>query len=116
MESPADWQQLYWEKHLQNCVHEAAEVALRPTFSGRISSINVSGPFVFLRYSNIQWLIDSQGWGLRAGEHILRGTFVCEYIGEIVDPEEANKRQNRYGKEGCSYVHDIYHSTYLFSI
>ncbi|KAG7579824.1 Leucine-rich repeat [Arabidopsis thaliana x Arabidopsis arenosa] len=40
--SPADWQQLYWEKHLQNCVDEAAEVALRPTFSGRICSINVS--------------------------------------------------------------------------
>ncbi|CAE5991497.1 unnamed protein product [Arabidopsis arenosa] len=42
VESPADWQQLYWEKHLQNCVDEAAEVALRPTFSGRICSINVS--------------------------------------------------------------------------
>ncbi|XP_010495908.1 PREDICTED: NACHT, LRR and PYD domains-containing protein 5-like isoform X1 [Camelina sativa] len=42
VESPADWQHLYWEKHLQNCVDEAAEVALRPTFSGRICSINVS--------------------------------------------------------------------------
>ncbi|VVA99819.1 unnamed protein product [Arabis nemorensis] len=45
---PADWQQLYWEKHLQNCVDEAAEVAMRPTFSGRISSINVSDKI--LRY------------------------------------------------------------------
>ncbi|KFK40400.1 hypothetical protein AALP_AA3G368500 [Arabis alpina] len=45
---PADWQQLYWEKHLQNCVDEAAEVAMRPTFSGRISSINVSAKI--LRY------------------------------------------------------------------
>ncbi|CAG7900424.1 unnamed protein product [Brassica rapa] len=44
----ADWQQLYWEKHLQNCVDEAAEVAMRPTFSGRISSIHVSDKI--LRY------------------------------------------------------------------
>ncbi|KAL1212178.1 Histone-lysine N-methyltransferase SUVR5 [Cardamine amara subsp. amara] len=50
---------------------------------------------------------ESKGWGLRASEHILRGTFVCEYIGEILHPEEANKRRNRYGKEGCSYIHDI---------
>ncbi|CAN8270954.1 unnamed protein product [Cochlearia groenlandica] len=42
LEPPADWQQLYWEKHVQNCVDEAAEVAMRPTFTGRISSINVS--------------------------------------------------------------------------
>ena len=71
VEPSADWQQLYWEKHLQkydtalwfvvllcflpvlsfavnpsnSCVDEAAEVAMRPTFSGRISSIHVSGKF-----------------------------------------------------------------------
>ncbi|KAJ0254166.1 Uncharacterized protein HA466_0107070 [Hirschfeldia incana] len=48
VEPPADWQQLYWEKHLQSCVDEAAEVAMRPTFSGRISSIHVSDKI--LRY------------------------------------------------------------------
>ncbi|KAG5377612.1 hypothetical protein IGI04_025454 [Brassica rapa subsp. trilocularis] len=48
VEPSADWQQLYWEKHLQNCVDEAAEVAMRPTFSGRISSIHVSDKI--LRY------------------------------------------------------------------
>ncbi|ESQ46310.1 hypothetical protein EUTSA_v10000012mg [Eutrema salsugineum] len=50
---------------------------------------------------------ESKGWGLRACEHILRGTFVCEYIGEVLDQQEANKRRNQYGKEGCSYIHDI---------
>uniref|UniRef100_A0A1J3HK95 Histone-lysine N-methyltransferase SUVR5 n=1 Tax=Noccaea caerulescens TaxID=107243 RepID=A0A1J3HK95_NOCCA len=50
---------------------------------------------------------ESKGWGLRACEHILRGTFVCEFIGEVLDQEEANKRRNQYGKEGCSYIHDI---------
>ncbi|XP_010429320.1 PREDICTED: histone-lysine N-methyltransferase SUVR5-like [Camelina sativa] len=50
---------------------------------------------------------ESKGWGLRACEHILRGTFVCEFIGEVIDQEEANKRRNQYGKEGCSYIQEI---------
>ncbi|KAG2719951.1 hypothetical protein I3760_02G014500 [Carya illinoinensis] len=50
---------------------------------------------------------EEKGWGLRAGEAILRGTFVCEYIGEILDEQEANKRRQRYGKEGCSYLYDV---------
>ncbi|XP_010540943.1 PREDICTED: protein NLRC3 isoform X2 [Tarenaya hassleriana] len=37
-----DWQQIYWERHLQNCLDEAAEAALRPLFSGRIGCINIS--------------------------------------------------------------------------
>ncbi|KAM7506941.1 hypothetical protein LguiA_017394 [Lonicera macranthoides] len=48
-----------------------------------------------------------EGWAVRAGEAILRGTFVCEYVGEVIDEEEANKRRTRYGKEGCSYFYDI---------
>ncbi|CDY46064.1 BnaA09g41880D [Brassica napus] len=50
---------------------------------------------------------ESKGWGVRACEHILRGTFVCEYIGEVLDQQEANKRRIQYGKEGCSYIHDV---------
>ncbi|CAH8367980.1 unnamed protein product [Eruca vesicaria subsp. sativa] len=50
---------------------------------------------------------ESKGWGLRACEHILRGTFVCEYIGEVLDQQEANKRRIQYGEEGCSYIHDV---------
>lgn len=37
-----------------------------------------------------------QGWAVRAGEAILRGTFVCEYIGEVLDEEEANRRRYRF--------------------
>jgi SET domain-containing protein len=44
---------------------------------------------------------------LRACEHILRGTFVCEYIGEVLDQQEANKRRNQYGNGDCSYILDI---------
>lgn len=33
---------------------------------------------------------------MRAGEAILRGTFVCEYIGEVLDEQEANRRRDRF--------------------
>ncbi|XP_052211050.1 uncharacterized protein LOC127813942 isoform X2 [Diospyros lotus] len=37
-----DWQQVYWETHLQNCLDEAAEIALLPSFDGCISEVRVS--------------------------------------------------------------------------
>ncbi|MQL93349.1 hypothetical protein Taro_025994 [Colocasia esculenta] len=37
-----DWQQLYWETHLQNCLDEASEKALLPAFDGCIKEIKVS--------------------------------------------------------------------------
>lgn len=33
---------------------------------------------------------------MRAAQRITRGTFVCEYIGEVLDDCEANKRGERY--------------------
>ncbi|KAM6564508.1 hypothetical protein CsatB_024506 [Cannabis sativa] len=50
---------------------------------------------------------EKKGWAVRAGEAILRGTFICEYIGEVLDEHEANMRRKRYGKEGCSYIYEI---------
>ncbi|XP_062154230.1 histone-lysine N-methyltransferase SUVR5 isoform X2 [Alnus glutinosa] len=50
---------------------------------------------------------EKKGWALRAAETILRGMFVCEYVGEVLDEQEANKRRHRYRKEGCSYLYDI---------
>ncbi|KAK6258422.1 SET domain - like 1 [Theobroma cacao] len=49
----------------------------------------------------------NKGWGVRAGEPILSGTFVCEYIGEILDEQEANNRLTRYGRDGCNYMYNI---------
>ncbi|CAM0952143.1 unnamed protein product [Alopecurus aequalis] len=37
-----DWQQQYWEKHLQECLDEAAEAALLPSFRGSIGEISMS--------------------------------------------------------------------------
>ncbi|XP_020211494.1 uncharacterized protein LOC109796223 isoform X2 [Cajanus cajan] len=39
---PTDWQQLYWETHLQDCLDQAAEVALIPSFVGYIGDIRIS--------------------------------------------------------------------------
>ncbi|CAK9185457.1 unnamed protein product [Ilex paraguariensis] len=50
---------------------------------------------------------EKKGWAVRAGEAILRGTFVCEYIGEVIDEQEANKRRNRYGREAGWYFYEI---------
>ncbi|XP_037475679.1 NACHT, LRR and PYD domains-containing protein 4C-like isoform X1 [Triticum dicoccoides] len=37
-----DWQQQYWEKHLQECLDEAAEAALLPSFRGSIGELSMS--------------------------------------------------------------------------
>ncbi|KAJ7972552.1 Leucine-rich repeat, ribonuclease inhibitor subtype [Quillaja saponaria] len=39
---PIDWQQIYWETHLQNCLDEAAETAVLPSFNGCIGEIQIS--------------------------------------------------------------------------
>uniref|UniRef100_A0A1D1XSB7 Histone-lysine N-methyltransferase SUVR5 n=1 Tax=Anthurium amnicola TaxID=1678845 RepID=A0A1D1XSB7_9ARAE len=50
---------------------------------------------------------EKKGWAVRAAEAIPRGTFICEYIGEVLNDVEANKRGERYDIEGCSYLYDI---------
>mmetsp|Transcript_75530 Transcript_75530/g.125943 ORF Transcript_75530/g.125943 Transcript_75530/m.125943 type:complete len:318 (-) Transcript_75530:154-1107(-) len=39
----------------------------------------------------------SRGWGLRSCEKISRGTFVCEYAGEIINSAEADRRRAQRG-------------------
>lgn len=50
---------------------------------------------------------ENKGWAVRACEQILHGTFVCEYIGEVIDEQEATIRRKRYGEEGCNYLYEI---------
>ncbi|KAI3785003.1 hypothetical protein L1987_44111 [Smallanthus sonchifolius] len=50
---------------------------------------------------------EGKGWAVRAGEPIERGTFVCEYVGEVIDKNEANKRRQRLGREDCSFIYEI---------
>ncbi|XP_020093100.1 NACHT, LRR and PYD domains-containing protein 4C-like isoform X2 [Ananas comosus] len=46
VKGPLDWQQLYWEKHLQNCLDDAAERALLPSFYGRIGELRISNSII----------------------------------------------------------------------
>ncbi|WOG93156.1 hypothetical protein DCAR_0312437 [Daucus carota subsp. sativus] len=50
---------------------------------------------------------EEKGWAVRACEQILRGRFVCEYIGEVIDEQEATIRRKRYSEEGCNYLYEI---------
>nr|XP_057926958.1 histone-lysine N-methyltransferase EHMT1-like isoform X2 [Doryrhamphus excisus] len=34
------------------------------------------------------------GWGVRVMQDVPQGTFICEYVGEIITDTEANKREN----------------------
>ncbi|XP_078160844.1 histone-lysine N-methyltransferase SUVR5 isoform X3 [Carex rostrata] len=49
----------------------------------------------------------SKGWGVRAVEAIPGGTFVCEYVGEVVNGEQASERRERQSKDGCEYLCEI---------
>ena len=36
------------------------------------------------------------GWGIRASQNIPKGTFICEYVGEIISDSEAETREDSY--------------------
>lgn len=38
---PLDWQRIYWEMHLQNCLDAVAEIASLPSFDGRLSETRI---------------------------------------------------------------------------
>lgn len=42
-----------------------------------------------------------RGWGVRARQDIVKGTFVCEYLGELITDLEADQR------EDDSYLFDL---------
>ncbi|XP_041835586.1 histone-lysine N-methyltransferase SETMAR [Melanotaenia boesemani] len=45
-----------------------------------------------------------RGWGARTLEKIPRGTFVCEYAGEVISFEEARRRQLAQRSEENNYI------------
>jgi histone-lysine N-methyltransferase SUV39H len=47
------------------------------------------------------------GWGVKAIEAIQKGSFVCEYVGEVIKSEEAEKRGKGYDAEGRTYLFDL---------
>jgi len=47
------------------------------------------------------------GWGVKALETIKRGSFVTEYVGEVITNEEAERRGERYDQTGSTYLFDL---------
>jgi len=46
----------------------------------------------------------SRGWGLRTLTPVRKRQYVCEYIGEIISEEIAERRGEGYDKNGASYL------------
>ncbi|XP_059091186.1 histone-lysine N-methyltransferase SUV39H1-A-like [Tigriopus californicus] len=47
------------------------------------------------------------GWGVKTLEPIKRGTFVADYVGEVITSEEAEERGKKYDAEGRTYLFDL---------
>lgn len=47
------------------------------------------------------------GWGVKALRKIFKGEFVCEYVGEIITHDEAERRGKIYDARGRTYLFDL---------
>ncbi|VDD76908.1 unnamed protein product [Mesocestoides corti] len=72
-----------------------------PTCPFRVVQLGRKVPLTVFRTSN------GRGWGVKAAERIPKGTFVCEYIGEIITFEEAEQRGQSYDKQRMTYLFDL---------
>lgn len=50
---------------------------------------------------------NGRGWGVKTLQNIKRGSFVVEYVGEVITNEEAERRGKRYDAEGRTYLFDL---------
>ncbi|GFS21042.1 histone-lysine N-methyltransferase SUV39H2 [Elysia marginata] len=49
----------------------------------------------------------TKGWGVKALQPIKKGSFVIEYVGEVITNEEAEKRGKTYDASGMTYLFDL---------
>lgn len=47
------------------------------------------------------------GWGVKTEKTIMRGEYVCEYVGEVITSEEADRRGKVYDSQGRTYLFDL---------
>ncbi|XP_046815567.1 histone-lysine N-methyltransferase SUV39H2-like isoform X1 [Vespa crabro] len=63
------------------------------------------------RGTNIKFCIfktdDGRGWGVKTLESIKKGSFVTQYVGEVISSEEADKRGKEYDAAGRTYLFDL---------
>lgn len=47
------------------------------------------------------------GWGVKTEKPIFKGEYVCEYVGEVITSEEADRRGKVYDSQGRTYLFDL---------
>lgn len=47
------------------------------------------------------------GWGVKAMERIKAGSFVVQYVGEVITSDEAESRGKKYDADGRTYLFDL---------
>ncbi|KOB71065.1 putative heterochromatin protein isoform 2 [Operophtera brumata] len=47
------------------------------------------------------------GWGVKSEQRIQQGQFICQYVGEVITFEEAEKRGREYDDNGLTYLFDL---------
>ncbi|CAL7952245.1 unnamed protein product [Xylocopa violacea] len=50
---------------------------------------------------------NGRGWGVKTLQRIKKGSFVTEYVGEVITSEEAEKRGKQYDVAGRTYLFDL---------
>ncbi|PVD24367.1 hypothetical protein C0Q70_14848 [Pomacea canaliculata] len=50
---------------------------------------------------------NARGWGVKTLQRIKKGSFVMEYVGEVITNEEAERRGKIYDAEGRTYLFDL---------
>nr|XP_050845732.1 histone-lysine N-methyltransferase SUV39H2-like isoform X2 [Vespula vulgaris] len=50
---------------------------------------------------------DGRGWGVKTLQNIKKGSFVTQYVGEVISSEEADKRGKEYDAAGRTYLFDL---------
>lgn len=66
---------------------------------------------VVQRGSNVDLCIfrtkNGRGWGVKTLKLIKKGTFITQYVGEVITNEEAEKRGQKYDAAGRTYLFDL---------
>uniref|UniRef100_F6YDS2 Histone-lysine N-methyltransferase n=1 Tax=Ciona intestinalis TaxID=7719 RepID=F6YDS2_CIOIN len=50
---------------------------------------------------------NGKGWGVKTLQFIPKGTFVMEYVGEVITNDEAERRGKQYDNNGITYLFDL---------
>lgn len=72
-----------------------------PSCYNRVVQFGRQFPVCIFRTAN------GRGWGVKTCSYLKRGTFITEYMGEVITTEEAERRGIQYDMEGSTYLFDL---------